>query len=322
MNILTPEVVAILMLDFIFFLLLGLAAVVGVSVIRRWDMSSTSPGQYRLEKQGYLAAAIVKFIIILKIPLIAYFVFVQDKLALVIPGAMCAAGVINSTQSGTWLFGFKLLNLFLFGFWLILNHYDMRHETLPYTRKKFKLLVLVFFLFSAELLLEWNMFQALNPQKLVSCCGSIYAKAASGLSWRTWADSVHVIFFYVAFALLVVFFALKRWYLFAVANIVFLSAALFSLIAFFSTYIYELPTHRCPFCLLQGDYCGIGYLLYILLFGGVFSGLAAWVLKIMTKENPKSWYNLSMYLNLAYVVLVSLYPVLYFLRNGVLLKNY
>ena len=46
-----------------------------------------------------------------------------------------------------------------------------------------------------------------------------------------------------------------------------------SFISFISLYFYELPTHHCPFCVLQREYGYIGYLLYATLLTGVVSGL-------------------------------------------------
>ncbi len=56
-----------------------------------------------------------------------------------------------------------------------------------------------------------------------------------------------------------------------------LSVALFvvsiaSIISFVSLYFYEIPTHHCPFDILQKRYNFIGYPLYTTLFGGVFFG--------------------------------------------------
>jgi len=87
-----------------------------------------------------------------------------------------------------------------------------------------------------------------------------------------------------------------------------------SLIAFFGTYIYELPTHHCPFCFLQKDYYYVGYLIYILLFSGTFYGVAVGF--VQSKGNEKN-YKISMIFITLYVVLVSLYPVFYFIKNGV-----
>ncbi|MDP3214831.1 MAG: hypothetical protein Q8S73_12050, partial [Deltaproteobacteria bacterium] len=44
--------------------------------------------------------------------------------------------------------------------------------------------------------------------------------------------------------------------------------------SFISLYIYELPTHHCPFCIIMEEYGYIGYLLYIPLFGAVVAGMS------------------------------------------------
>jgi len=54
--------------------------------------------------------------------------------------------------------------------------------------------------------------------------------------------------------------------------------ALVSVVSFISLYIYELPTHHCPFCIIMEDYHYIGYLLYLLLFGAVVSGIGVGIL--------------------------------------------
>jgi hypothetical protein len=47
------------------------------------------------------------------------------------------------------------------------------------------------------------------------------------------------------------------------------------MISFICLYIYELPTHHCPFCILQKEYGYVGYVLYIALFGGGVAGMGA-----------------------------------------------
>jgi hypothetical protein len=44
-------------------------------------------------------------------------------------------------------------------------------------------------------------------------------------------------------------------------------------ISFISLYFYQLPTHHCPFCLLQKEYYYIGYPLYLSLFGAGIAGI-------------------------------------------------
>ena len=51
-----------------------------------------------------------------------------------------------------------------------------------------------------------------------------------------------------------------------------------SLVSFISIYIYELPTHHCPFCFLQKEYGYIGYALYLLLMAGGLAGMSVGLL--------------------------------------------
>jgi hypothetical protein len=59
-----------------------------------------------------------------------------------------------------------------------------------------------------------------------------------------------------------------------------------AILSFISVYFYELPTHHCPFCILQKEYGYIGYPLYLTLLGGTISGVGVGVL--MPFRNIKS----------------------------------
>jgi hypothetical protein len=45
-----------------------------------------------------------------------------------------------------------------------------------------------------------------------------------------------------------------------------------ALISFIAVYFNELPTHHCPFCILQREYGYVGYPLYVTLFSGAICG--------------------------------------------------
>ena len=62
-------------------------------------------------------------------------------------------------------------------------------------------------------------------------------------------------------------------YLYAALSLLMFIISLVSIVSFISLYIYELPTHHCPFCIIMEEYNYLGYLLYIFLFGAVVSGL-------------------------------------------------
>lgn len=319
MSLTTPDVIALLILDVLFVFFAIISFLLSIRIVKNWNINSTSSLQYSLEKQSYLVATVIKYLFFLKLPLFIYFVFTLDMISNVIPGAMCAAGVVNATPYGFYLFILKLTNLYLFGIWLALHHYDIQHPDYPYSKLKFAFFIFIFFLFMAEIILEVMMFSAIDPHVIVSCCGTLFCAIETShvSSFLVLPDWIILSTFYGSFILLLIFYYLKNILIFALANILYLATALISLIAFFSTYVYELPTHNCPFCLLQSDYYYIGYLFYSSLFVGTFFGVGSLVINAATRQKVDYWFKLSMFFNFCYLILVSLYPVLFYLRNGV-----
>lgn len=312
--LLSPEVLTLLILNVIFAIFSIVAFVLSVKIFLNWNINATSKSQYMLEKQSYLSATIIKYIFAIKVPLFLFFIFTLDKVSNVLTGAMCGAGVVDATQFGTYLIVLKILNLYLFAYWLKLHSEDMKDEHQPYTKLKFGVFIALFFFFMFEIILEGVMFNAIEIDKLVSCCGSIYSSSATSSISNIFAldNRVLLTLFYGNFLLIVLFYFLKNRYLFALSNVIFIVVALITLIAFFGTYIYELPSHHCPFCFLQSDYYYIGYLIYLMLFVGTFYGLVV----AFIKESQRS-YNISIVFNTLYVILLTSITVVYYLKNGV-----
>jgi hypothetical protein len=311
--VLAPTTIAIMILNALFALFGVVALILSIRIVRYWDLNATTSRQYRLEKESFLASTIIKYIFLLKLPLFAFFVYTLDSISGLLTGAMCGAGVVDATREGLPLLILKLLNIYLFGLWLVLHYRDISFEHLPFSRLKFGLFIVGFILLVSEIYLEIAMFKAIDVDKIVSCCGSIYSSSStSHLSHLFKLSNTTVVsMFYGSFALLVFFYLLKNRYLYALSNLIFLIVALMSLILFFSTYIYELPTHHCPFCILQSDYYYVGYLLYLLLFVGTFYGISL-------IANPQTRrYKVSMSANLLYLLVVSGYVARYYMVNGV-----
>ncbi|MBU1668345.1 hypothetical protein KKC13_07975 [bacterium] len=316
--ILAPEVLTLFILNGIFLLFATVAFVLSVNIFLNWDINATTPKQYSLEKQSFLAATIVKYIFMLKLPLFLFFVFTLDKISSLLTGAMCAAGVVDATEYGTYLLMLKLLNLYLFGFWLTLHYLDIKNPNLPYTKMKFEFFIIAFLFLVMEIVLEGIMFASLDIDKMVSCCGSLYSSASTSAMGDILTINTPLLLglFYGIFVLMILFYFFRVKYLFALLNITFIIGALISLISLFGTYIYELPTHHCPFCFLQADYYYVGYVLYTALFIGTFYGIRTGIMEMLGEKSCKS-YNVSLIFNTLYVLLVTLYPIVYFIKNGV-----
>jgi len=321
--ILSPEVLTIIILNSIFLLFGSVSFLLSIKIFFNWDINSTSKKQYQLETQSFLTATIIKYILFVKILLFIFFIFTLDKISNVLTGAMCAAGVVDATSYGIYLLLFKLINIYFFGFWLVIHNFDLKTENLKYTKLKFGFYLFIYFLLLFEIILEITMFSSIDVDKLVSCCGTLYSNSeGSYLSSVFFEYGNHILIgFYLCFALLLIFYKLKNDYFYIIFNLVFLILAIISLILFFGTYIYELPTHHCPFCMLQKEYHYVGYILYALLFLGTFFGFIIGIVNLVLKIqiNTKKYYKYSIIFLTLYLIIVSAYPAIYYLKNGVFL---
>ncbi|MEA3315256.1 MAG: hypothetical protein U9Q30_05315 [Campylobacterota bacterium] len=311
--ILNPYILTIFILNGMFLFLGSISFFLSIKIYLGWDIDSTTKKQYKLEKQSYLASVIIKYIFIIKLFLFLFFIFVLDKLSIVIPGAMCAAGVVNATDYGNSLFILKLLNIYIFGFWLILYNLNIKNELLPYTKIKYGLFIIAFILLLIEIILETTMFLSIDPTKLVDCCGVLYsASSVSYISYLfTTSPILLVSLFYINLFFIIIVYFYKQKEIYSLLSTLFLIISIITLIVFFGTYIYELPTHHCPFCFLQKDYNYIGYLIYITLYLGTFYGISVAFFK------NKNYLNISLFFIIVYTIIVSYYPISYYLNNGV-----
>jgi len=309
----SAETLTIELLDVLFFIFGFIAFVVSIKIYRKWDINSTSQTQYNLEKLSFLNQTIIKYIFAIKLPLFLFFIFTLDRLSNVITGAMCAVGVVNATEVGLYLLILKIVNIYLFGLWLVLNDIDLKDEKLSWTRVKFGIYIVLFLLLALEIFLDFYMFSTLDISKLVSCCGTVFSSTSSSVVSNIFhiPTSLLLTLFYGTFVFMVILKNNKV--IFGILNFLYLFISLISLILFFSTYVYELPTHHCPFCLLQKDYYYVGYLFYTLLFLGTFSGISSAVFDI------KRYKKFSIIFNFLYLLSVSSYVAIFYIKNGVFL---
>jgi len=313
-----PEVLTILILNVIFTFFALIAFVLSVKIYRNWDLTSTCQNQYKLEKQSFLTATIIKYIFAIKLPLFIFFIFTLDKIFHVLSGAMCAAGVVDATEYGSYLLILKLINLYLFAYWLALHNVDIKEENQPYTKLKFAVFIVAFFLLMTEIVLEGLMFGAIDIDKMLSCCGTLYSTTSTSYLSNIFLLKTPLLLsiFYGNFLFIIISYFVKKRYLFAISNFLFIVVSILAIIAFFGTYIYELPTHHCPFCFLQKEYHYVGYLLYIFLFIGTFYGLKVGFIEVTKKEKEQN-FTISMFFTTLFVFVLTLYPIVYFIKNGV-----
>jgi len=299
----------------------GLVACVStLKILRRWDFRRVSSAQYRLEKRGYLVVLIIFFLLTAKLALLPFFAYAVDKLAVIIPGAMCGAGVINANVYGGLLLKLKIVVLFLSGLWLLVNRTDLRATDYPHFKAKLRLYLAIFGFVVVETALDFLYFANISTLTPVACCSVIFgiSRGADALPLGLDTGSLLLVF-YLLFALILVLCLARYSLVSLVANAAFLFFAYHAVVGFFGTYIYALPTHKCPFCMLQKEYYFVGYLVWGSLFLGTFFGMAAFPLKLILGRETGSMYRFNALFLGLFVLLASLQVGIYYLRHGVLL---
>ncbi len=318
--LLSSGVIIYLLSEALLYLLLLVAALTTVSVLHRWNFDEFTPAQFRLEKRTYLVMSIIVFTLVLKILLLPYFVYTIEGLSPLVPGAMCAAGVIKANSYGNLLLVLKIVILFMGGLWLMLNRFDIEAKNYPYMKFKSWMFVLLFILLNVELSLDFLYFTHIETTQPVSCCSVIYGQLNAANTLPLGLDIQKLlILFYLLFLLLILSMTFGRALLRIVSALGFSVVSYYSVVYFFGTYIYELPTHRCPFCMLQKEYYFIGYVVWGMLLGGVFTAIQSGIAELFFKKRVDGLKKISLLFLSLFITLCSLYVTMYYFKNGVFL---
>jgi hypothetical protein len=318
--LLSNQVIVFLLSEATLFTLLLIAFVVSLKVLVKWDFESFTPFQFALERQSYLVSTIILFVFLLKFILVAYFIFSIDALSLLLPGAMCGAGVIKANEYGSYLLILKFFILFLLTLWLFIHYYDMRTKNHQWFKHKSWLFSLIFVFIVLELVLDFGYFSNIDTHMPVSCCAALFGQleGANPLPFGLNIPLLLVLF-YLLYLLLILTIKSGYTVLYIITNILFVFIAYYAVVYFFGTYIYQLPTHKCPFCMLQPEYYYVGYLLWGTLFMGSYIGLSDAVTRLWLKKTDIRLQKFVVGLLSIFVLLCTAYVTVYYLRNGVLL---
>jgi len=278
--ILHPAVIANVVASLIISVTILYAAYYGAQILLKWNLQSGNELQLRLERRTYLISTLLSFIFALELMSLFLFVFTADTLCPLFVGAMCAAGTLHINAFGYPTLLLKTVNFLLAGLWLILNYADNQAYDYPLIKKKYSLLVAIAPLSALETFLEGSYFLNMRADVITSCCGSLFSSEQTGGIGTELAALPSRLMMWVFFLgmagtlLLGLYFYIngKGGYLYALATWIMFGVSLISIISFISVYIYELPTHHCPFCIVMKEYRYIGYALYLPLFLGTVAG--------------------------------------------------
>lgn len=280
-----PGILALLLGSGLIAAMLCYSAYHGLRIIRHWDIDSGSERQLELERRTYLVSTVMTYALGFQILSLFLFIYTADTLSPLFVGAMCAAGSLKVNGLGYPALVGKIVNCLLAGLWLIVNAIDNKAHDYPLIRTKYWLLLFITPLVLAESFMQAGYLLSLRPDIITSCCALVFSTESNTLLSdllslpRSWAQFAFLFSLIVTLALgLSVYLKNKGVLLFSLASLLHFLLSISALISFISMYIYELPTHHCPFCLLHREYGYIGYPMYGAMLVSAVSGMGTGVI--------------------------------------------
>jgi len=329
-----PTVMALLAGSILVSFMILYAASYALQILSRWDLQSGSERQLGLERKTYLISTMLAYSFGFELLSFFLFVFTADQVHTFFVGAMCAAGSLYANGYGYPTLVVKLVNFLFAGIWLVLNHVDNQGYDYPLIRAKSAFLLVLVPLVLLETFLQANYFLRLKPNIITSCCGTLFSTDTLVLpSELGFISTIQTKALFYSTILLTAgtgfFYFLKGRgaYLLSGASGVAFVVSVVSIFSFVSCYIYELPTHHCPFCILQKEYGYIGYLIYVTLLGGAVAGFSVGVLMPFTKTKslseilPAFQRKLAMTSSVLFLVFTAIVTVRIML-SGLVLEGY
>lgn len=313
---LSDEIIAFLLIELIVIVLMAISEFHIVSIMKFWDFNSTSSLQYNLEKKNYLINTILFFAVICKIILFIFFILSLNKLANIVPGAMCSAGVVEANEYGGILLLLKILLIFGFGLWLIINKLDLNAVSFPYLKRKYVIFTILFIGILIEFVLEILFFTNIPLSVPVFCCSVAFQAPKLPFGYT---QTFLALSFYAVFTTIIILNLLKQSISSFTCNLLFLFIAYYAITYFFGLYVYEMPNHKCPYCMLQKEYYYIGYFVWGSLFLGIFFGIVPFLVELITKTKYDHLLRYSSIFLIINALICSFYVIKYYFKSGVLL---
>ena len=259
-----------------------LACRTAIRVLRYWDPASDANRQIKLENEIWLASTLVAYGLAFQIITLILFVLAADTFCQVIVGAMCATGSLLANNFGMPALLVKITGVFFYGYWIVLHKLDISSETYPLVRTKYIYLLLILPLLITDITLQTLYIANLSPDIITSCCAVVFGSAEDqgtnllqGFSQNT---LLYLYYGTIVCLVLLGILLVKHWLvplagLFSAGWLWFFGLAMVTIITVFSSYIYAMPYHNCPFCLLKPEYHYIGFIIYGTLIPAVFFGM-------------------------------------------------
>lgn len=283
--------VALTLLSLVVLILSAIAARTAISVLRHWDPASDSNRQIRLENETWLSSTLVQYAMGFQVLSLILFVLAADNFSKVIGGAMCATGSLTANRYGMFVLLVKLLGAFFYGFWIVLHFLDISSERYPLLKAKYVALMCLLPLLLIDISSQTLYIANLKPDIITSCCAVVFGEQEGndGNLLGAMPQGLLLEVFYGSALLLATFghFLSRRLsqlllWLNGVVWVFFVCVSFVAITTVFSSYVYAMPYHHCPFCILKPEYHYIGLAIYGTMLPAGFFGIAAALVEVIS----------------------------------------
>ncbi len=325
--------IALSLISLVVITLTFIACKTAIQVLRYWDPTSDNNRQIRLENETWLVSTLVEYGLSFQVVSLILFVMAADNFSSVIVGAMCATGALTANNFGMPLLLIKITGVFLYGFWIVLHKFDIQSENYPLLKTKYIYLLILLPFLIADIVLQIQYIANIKPDIITSCCAVVFGEstADSNLFGAVNKASLLKIFYGLCVLLYVLgWLCLKKRLKFLIIfnGIVwsfFLIISFLCITTIFSSYVYAMPYHRCPFCILKPDYNYIGYVMYGSLVSATFfsfsSVIGVFIARIKELRHSSIKFQVfahksSLWLLTLFIISVSYHIVIYHFFGG------
>ncbi len=325
---------ALSLLSLVVLVLTTIAIRTAIKVLCYWDLASDSNRQIRLENETWLSSTLVQYAMGFQLLSLILFILAADNFSHVISGAMCATGALTANQYGMPVLLAKLLGAFFYGFWIVLHSFDISSERYPLLKVKYIALICLLPLLIIDVVSQTLYIANLKPDIITSCCAVIFGEGngnEANLLGAVPQKALLVVFYGTAFVLAAFGHVLFRRLiqpllcLNGLVWLFFIGLSLVVITTVFSSYIYAMPYHHCPFCIIKPEYNYIGLLVYGTMLPAGFFGIAAAIaefiptrvgLEVVVHRFQKMAVLWSSVLLVLFVVIVSYHFFVYRFMGG------
>ncbi len=282
--------IALTLLCITVFLFISIASRTAWRVLRYWNPASDTSLQISLENEIWLSSTLVEYALVIQFISLILFALAADAFCNVIIGAMCATGTLLANPFGMPALFVKLFGVFIYGIWITIHKLDVSVASYPFVRLKYYYFVIIIPLILFDLTLQTLYLINLSPEIITSCCGVIFGDD-NGNDGNLMGSLRLIPFLSTFYSLATIIIIIgvvtlkKNSKILSVAYtiswIVFFILSLAGITSIFSSYIYAMPYHHCPFCILKPEYNYYGFLLYGSIIPGAILAVAVSVVTLL-----------------------------------------